>query len=120
MSNFRYTRSDRFPPIVKNLIIINVLVYAAQIILANQYAVTEKVMLWPLMPEKLHDLLVQANYLDSSQKFQPYQVLTHMFAHSPTSFFHILFNMFALWMFGGCWKMFGDPKDFCSSILPAV
>ncbi len=112
MNNFRHTRSDRFPPIVKNLIIINVLVYAAQIILANQYPVTENVMLWPLMPEKLHDLLVQANYLDSSQKFQPYQVATHMFAHSPSSFFHILFNMFGLWMFGRVLENVWGPKRF--------
>jgi membrane associated rhomboid family serine protease len=101
MSNFRFTRVDRFPPIVKNLIIINVLVYVAQIILANQYAITEKLMLWPVMPEKLHQLLVESGALDESQKFQPYQVITHLFAHAPPpSFYHILFNMFTLWMFG--------------------
>ena len=32
MSNFRFTRLDRFPPVVKNLIIINVLVFLAQLI----------------------------------------------------------------------------------------
>ena len=30
MSNVRFTRPDRFPPIVKNLIIINVLAWIAQ------------------------------------------------------------------------------------------
>jgi hypothetical protein len=30
MSNFKYTRPDSLPPIVKNLIIINVLVWLAQ------------------------------------------------------------------------------------------
>jgi membrane associated rhomboid family serine protease len=29
-----------------------------------------------------------------------YQIFTYMFLHSPHSFGHILFNMFALWMFG--------------------
>lgn len=29
-----------------------------------------------------------------------YQVVTYMFLHSPSSIGHILFNMFALWMFG--------------------
>jgi membrane associated rhomboid family serine protease len=29
-----------------------------------------------------------------------YQVFTYMFLHSTYSIFHILFNMFALWMFG--------------------
>ena len=101
MSNFQFTRPDRFPPIVKNLIIINVLVYAAQVMLDKQYAITEKLMMWPLMPEKLHQILVENNVLDSSQGFQPYQIVTHLFAHAPPPmFFHILFNMFTLWMFG--------------------
>jgi len=118
MSDFRYTRPDRFPPIVKNLIIINVLVYAAQIILANQYAITEKLMLWPLMPEKLHNLLVEANFLDSSQKFQPYQIATHMFAHAPPpGFYHILFNMFTLWMFGRVLENVWGTKRFLTFYL---
>jgi len=29
-----------------------------------------------------------------------YQIFTYMFVHSPSSIMHILFNMFALWMFG--------------------
>lgn len=101
MSDFRSVRMDRFPPIVKNLIIINALVYAAQVILDKQYYITEKLMMWPVMPEKLHNILVENNVLDSSQGFQPYQIVTHMFSHAPPPmFFHILFNMFALWMFG--------------------
>jgi len=100
MSNFRYTRPDTFPPIVKNLIIINVLVYLAQILL-TQYEVTERLMLWPIMPEELHKLLVEGKWLGESQKFQPYQIVTHMFAHAPPPMLiHILFNMFMLWMFG--------------------
>lgn len=101
MSEFRYTRPDRFPPIVKNLIIINVLVYLAQAFLDKQYAITEKLMMWPVMPDKLHKLLVEANFLEESQKFHPYQIATHMFSHAPPPiFYHILFNMFMLWMFG--------------------
>jgi len=101
MSNFRSVRMDRFPPIVKNLIIINALVYAAQVILDKQYFITEKLMMWPVMPEKLHEILVENKVLDSTQGFQPYQIVTHMFSHAPPPmFFHIMFNMFALWMFG--------------------
>jgi rhomboid-like protein len=78
-----------------------VLVYAAQVILDKQYAITEKLMLWPLMPEKLHQILVENNVLEGSQGFQPYQIVTHLFSHAPPPmFFHILFNMFTLWMFG--------------------
>lgn len=84
MSQFRFTRPDNFPPVVKNLIIINVLVFLAQVTLGNQFGITEKLMLYPVMfPE-----------------FKPYQLFTHMFAHSPAVLFHIIFNMFGLWMFG--------------------
>ena len=113
MSEFRYTRPDRFPPIVKNLIIINVLVYLAQILLEKQYAITQKLMMWPVMPEKLHKLMVEANILDESQKFHPYQIATHMFSHAPPPMlFHILFNMFTLWMFGRILENVWGAKRF--------
>lgn len=113
MSNFRFTRVDRFPPIVKNLIIINALVYVAQVLLDKQYAITEKLMMWPVMPEKLHHLLVESGALDESQKFQPYQIATHMFSHAPPPmFFHILFNMFTLWMFGRILENVWGAKRF--------
>ena len=96
MSNFRYTRPDRFPPIIKNLIIINVLVWIAQKFLDSQYQLTDKIGLWPLQ----------------SPHFRPYQIATHMFAHSPTMFAHILFNMFVLWMFGRVLENIWGAKRF--------
>lgn len=83
MSNMRYYRPENFPPIVKNLIILNVLVYIAQLTLDRQFGLTKILMLYPI-----------------ELGFKPYQLFTHLFAHSPSTFFHILFNMFALWMFG--------------------
>jgi membrane associated rhomboid family serine protease len=80
----QYYRPNNFPPVVKNLIIINALVYVAQLTLESQLHITEKFMLWPVMFDQ----------------FRPYQIFTHMFAHSPQTYFHILFNMFGLWMFG--------------------
>src|ERR1035437_7043826 len=35
-----------------------------------------------------------------------------MFAHSPATFFHILFNMYALWMFGSVLEKVWGPKKF--------
>lgn len=90
MSDFRFTRPDPFPPIVKNLIIINVLVFLAQLLLG----LTDKLVLYPLR----------------DVSFQPYQVATHMFSHS--GFMHILFNMFALWMFGRTLENVWGPKRF--------
>ena len=94
MSEFRYYRPDAFPPIVKNLIIINVLVFIAQTTLN----ITDYIQLYPLMPEQLHEILVRSRLFTEQQKFQPYQVATHMFAHGGIG--HIFFNMFGLWMFG--------------------
>ncbi len=113
MSEFRFTRPSGFPPIVKNLIIINVLVYLAQALLDKQYAITEKLMMWPIMPGKLHQYLVDANALDESQRFHPYQIATHMFSHAPPpQFYHILFNMFTLWMFGRILENVWGAKRF--------
>jgi len=84
MSEFRYYRPNAFPPIVKNLIIINALVFLAQIVFDRQIGITE---LFALYPVDLPD-------------FKPYQLITHMFTHAPNNFFHILFNMLILWMFG--------------------
>lgn len=112
MTEFRYHRPSNFPPVVKNLIIINALVFVGQVTLESSYHLTERFMLYPLMPAPLHNLLVEKGYLDSYQKFQPYQIFTHMFSHSPTMFAHILFNMFALWMFGRVLENVWGAKRF--------
>jgi membrane associated rhomboid family serine protease len=97
MSNFKYTRPDSFPPIVKNLIIINVLVWIAQNTLDSKFHLTEKIMLYPIQ----------------HPDFAPYQIATHMFAHAPLpALYHILFNMFALWMFGRILENVWGAKRF--------
>lgn len=97
MSNFRPTRIDRFPPVVKNLIIINVLVFVAQTVLDNQYQVTNMLILQPIISGQTKEALTHVQNA-IIPNFQPYQVFTHLFAHA--SIMHILFNMFTLWMFG--------------------
>lgn len=94
MSGFRYYREDNFPPIVKNLMIINALVFLAQISFDPMYALTARIALWPV----------------DSPFFQPYQIVTHMFSHG--SWGHILFNMFALWLFGKTLESRWGPKRF--------
>ena len=97
MSDFRYYRPDSFPPIVKNLIIINVLVWIAQLSLDSTMGITEKLMMYPIQ----------------HHAFQPYQIATHMFAHAPfPALYHILFNMFGLWMFGRVLENVWGPKRF--------
>lgn len=115
MSAFRYTRPDSFPPIVKNLIIINVIVYVAQIALENQLHLTDLFTLFPVAPEKLREIALQYNLIGEEQHFKPYQIITHMFTHAPPPmFFHILFNMLMLWMFGRVLENVWGPKRFLS------
>lgn len=111
MSNFKY-RPDSFPPITKNLIIINVLVYLAQVTIGKQYNLTERISLYPIMPAQLKEIVMNSPGLQPYYGFEPYQIATHMFAHSPQTLFHILFNMFALWMFGRVLENIWGAKRF--------
>lgn len=112
MSEFRFTRPDNFPPLVKNLIIINALVYVAQLTLASRFAITDWLMLWPVMPDRLQGFLTESGVLSQAQHFRPYQLFTHMFSHAPGTLFHILFNMLTLWMFGKVLENVWGPQRF--------
>ncbi len=72
----------RTPPVVKNLLIINVLIFMAQELLPVGKAITH----------------YGALYYWGSPNFGVWQYLTHMFLHGSVA--HIFFNMFSLWMFG--------------------
>lgn len=74
------------PPVTKNLIIINLIVWLAMFVL----------------PAKIGTGLEDfggLHYFRASD-FNLAQLLTYMFMHSTTGFAHIFFNMFSLWMFG--------------------
>ncbi|HQL69896.1 MAG TPA: rhomboid family intramembrane serine protease, partial [Bacteroidales bacterium] len=71
------------PPVVKNLLIINVILFIATLILERTGI-------------DLYQYL--AVHSIKSPDFRPYQLITHMFMHGGIG--HIFFNMFALWMFG--------------------
>ncbi len=73
------------PPVTKNLIIINVLLWLVEI-LFPRFGIT--------MTDKL------GLHLFGSGLFNPIQIITYMFLHDSGSVFHIFFNMFTLWMFG--------------------
>lgn len=115
MSDFRTYRPDGLPPIVKNLLIINVLIYLAQLVFSNDaFNATQWLQMYPIMPEELRLILEREGlrqYADG-QQFYPYQIATHMFAHSPSSIFHLIFNMFGLWMFGKILENVWGPKRF--------
>lgn len=72
------------PPIIKNLLIINVLTYFATLVLRQAEIID------------LNYYLALFHW--DSVYFKPWQLITHMFMHG--SFGHLFFNMFALWLFG--------------------
>ena len=79
------------PPVVKNLIIANVIVYIITIISGN------------FMYEHF------SLFYFKSPFFKPFQLVTHMFMHG--GFAHILFNMYALFIFGSVLeRVWGSQK----------
>src|SRR5699024_8116105 len=96
MAQFQPRGYRILPPVVKNLIIINVLVFLIQ-------KVSHGVFNFPI--EEIFAL----HYWQSSL-FEPFQIITSMFMHA--SIGHIFFNMFALWMFGAILENTWGPKRF--------
>lgn len=85
-------------PVVKNLIIINLIVWVAMIIFPHQIGA------------KLNQYA--ALYYFSSPDFNPLQLVTYMFVHDMSNAQHVLFNMFTLWMFGTSIEMLFGSKRF--------
>ena len=80
--------------IVKHLIIVNVLVY---------FAFTTPVARF---------LPGLEAYFPLYESFSPYQIITHMFMHSKWGLSHLLFNMFALFVFGPAVEYYVTSKRF--------
>jgi len=97
MTQFRPTRFEVLPTIIKNLLIINGLVFLAQ----NTFAGSTSSF-------SFEDYF--ALHAWQSDLYKPWQLITHMFLHG--DFSHILGNMFALWMFGSILENVWGPKRF--------
>jgi membrane associated rhomboid family serine protease len=94
MAYYRPRGFNSIPPVIKNLLIINVLMWFAQLTFREPFYI----------PLSLHH--------PDSPYFGVWQLVTYMFLHSPEMFFHILFNMFALWMFGSSLEQVWGSKRF--------
>ena len=81
----------RLTDVVKHLLILNVLVFIADQVIGLDFF---------------------ALYYPTSPNFQPFQVVTHFFMHSSTDLHHLIFNMFALFMFGRFLEELWGPKRF--------
>ncbi|MFM8743669.1 MAG: rhomboid family intramembrane serine protease [Cytophagales bacterium] len=80
-------------PLVRTIIIINVVVFLAQNLLSQLY-ITQFLSLWDFR----------------SGLFRPYQIFTYMFAHG--SFMHIFFNMLAFASFAPILESYWGEKKF--------
>lgn len=103
MQQLRPTGFRILPPVVKNILIINVLFFLATLGFHTAFKID------------LTDILGMHYF--GSPLFRPFQIITYMFMHDPTSFGHIFFNMFALWMFGNVLENYWGPKRFLSYYL---
>lgn len=83
------------PTVVKNLLIINILMYVATFTL-NRFNID------------LTDTL--GLHFFKASGFHLYQFITYMFMHA--NFGHLFFNMFALWMFGNTLENLWGSKRF--------
>ena len=88
-------RFSFLPVVVKNLLIINGIMFLADIVL-TRFGID------------LNSILGLHFFMASG--FRPYQLLTYMFMHG--NFSHLFFNMFALWMFGNTLENIWGPKRF--------
>lgn len=82
-------------PVVRNLLIINVIMFVITAII-------------PLQGIDLAELLSFHYY--ESEKFRPHQLVTYMFLHANIA--HIFFNMFAVFMFGKVLEQVWGAKRF--------
>ena len=83
----------RLTPVVKNIIIINVVIFIAQNLLGN-FHLTERLALYRI----------------GSDFFEPYQFFTYMFAHGDLS--HIFFNMLMFMFLGVSLEMAWGGRKF--------
>ncbi|MCT4666104.1 MAG: rhomboid family intramembrane serine protease [Flavobacteriales bacterium] len=102
MSNFRPTSFSLLPNIIKNIIIINVIV-------------------WLYLTSGI-DGDFGFSFMDlfalhywENEHFQIWQPFTYMFMHKDT--WHLVMNMFTIWMFGNTLENLWGPKRFLTFYL---
>lgn len=97
MNGYRQSPFANITPVVKNLLIINLIFFLAYLLFDRND------------PRGPVTTIFGSFYFDSPH-FKPWQFLTYMFMHG--GFEHILFNMFALFSFGPILEYFLGSKRF--------
>lgn len=96
MSDYTPQGFRMLPTVVKNLLIVNLIVFLAQMVL-EKYGYNNITSMCAL------------NAIETG-RFRIWQLFTYMFMHANWS--HILFNMFALWMFGYVLENYWGSRRF--------
>lgn len=118
-NNFGMRRFGLFPPVLKTLMIINLVVFVVQhFMLANFTAAGV-----PLDRLIVHYFALQPLFDGESyiaiNSFYPWQVISYQFMHA--GFWHIFFNLFVLWMFGSeLEEIWGRGKFITFYILSGI
>src|SRR5690606_34506065 len=101
MNTYSSSPFSNIPPVVKNLLIINVIFFIAMM----------------LFQKGNYSPLVEwfAVFYFDSPNFKIWQIVTYMFMHA--GFAHIFFNMFALFMFGSALEYIMGSKRFLNFYL---
>lgn len=84
------------PPVTRNLLIINLLIWLAELIPGFSTVLVGKLGL----------------HFWGGSDFNPAQLLTYCFIHEPGSIMHMGFNMFSLWMFGRLMEQVWGSRRF--------
>ena len=100
MNTFRSSPLSNIPPVVKNLLIINIIFFIATAIFESKGI-------------SLIEML--GVYYFNSPKFHVWQLISYMFMHG--GFAHIFFNMFALFTFGSAVEITMGSKRFLNFYL---
>jgi membrane associated rhomboid family serine protease len=91
---------------VKCLIAANVLVYLLQFLSGG--AVDDLFALQPLQP------------VEGQPHFHLWQIVTYAFLHSTENYWHLLFNMFGLWMFGTGIERYVGPRRLLACYFASI
>jgi len=91
---------------VLSLIIANVVVFVLQSL--SNGAMDLLFALWPLQA------------IDGQSYFHVWQIVTYAFLHSTDNIWHLLFNMFGLWMFGAEIERYVGPRRLLACYFASV
>ena len=91
---FRPRQFQEIPPVVKNILIINVILFVAKELAGDKFNLDMYLDLFPV----------------GTPYFKPYQFITYMFMHANLS--HIFFNMLGVYMFGSILENIWGSKRF--------